>query len=243
METEQLKGLWQLAFGDDREFIDLFFSTGYAPQRCLFLQEDAQITAALYWLDCSFQGQKMAYIYAVATHPDHRGKGLCRRLMDMAHAKLKEQGYAAAMLRPADSGLRRMYEKMGYRDATRVSEFTCSAGEALPLRKIDETEYAALRRQHLPDGAMIQEGANLAFLSSYCDLYAGSDFLLAGSAYEGTFHCLELLGNREAAPGILAALGYNTGRFRCPGEDIPFGMFLPLTGDAQAPDYLGFAFD
>ena len=243
MENEQLKDLWQLAFGDDREFIDLFFSTGFAPERCLFLREDSRITAALYWLDCAFRGQKLAYIYAVATHPEHRGKGLCRQLMDRTHAVLKQQGYAAAMLRPADSGLRRMYETMGYRDATRVSEFTCTAGTALPLRKLGKEEYAALRRQYLPENAVLQEGAGLSFLAACCDLYAGSDFLLAGAAYDGRFHGTELLGNREAAPGILAALGHETGSFRCSGEDIPFGMFLPLVSHAEAPGYLGLAFD
>ena len=143
MPTEQLKQLWQLAFGDSREFIDLFFETGYAPDRCLYLTEEGQITAALYWLDCVFRDQKQAYVYAVATHPDHRGKGLCRRLMDMTHDKLKEQGYTAALLRPANEGLRRMYRKMGYRDATRVSEFACTAAEAVPLRKIGTGRWCA----------------------------------------------------------------------------------------------------
>ena len=73
--TEQLKELWHLAFGDGLEFIELFFGTAYAPERCLYLTEDGQVTAALYWLDCSYQDQKQAYIYAVATHPEHRGKG------------------------------------------------------------------------------------------------------------------------------------------------------------------------
>jgi len=243
MKTEQLKKLWQLAFGDSQEFIGLFFSTAYSPDRCLYLTEADQITAALYWLDCEHKGQKQAYVYAVATHPDHRGKGLCRQLMDKTHAVLKEQGYTAALLRPADAGLRQMYRKMGYRDATCVSEFSCTAGQPTQLRKVEMEEYTRLRRQFLPEDGILQEGVSLTYLASYAHLYAGADFLLAGAPYNGTFSGMELLGNRDAAPGILTALGYETGSFRCPGKDIPFAMFLPLTENAVTPGYLGLVFD
>lgn len=243
MENDQLKILWQLAFGDSAEFIDLFFDTAYAPDRCLYLTENGQITAALYWLDCSYAGQRQAYIYAVATHPDHRGKGLCRQLMEQAHRVLRQQGYAAALLRPADAGLRRMYGKMGYRDATRVSEFDCIAAGAVSIQKIGAEEYACLRRQYLPEGGILQEGVSIAYLAAYAEFYAGEEFLLAGASYDGAFNGIELLGNRDAAPAILAALGYEEGHFRCPGDEIPFAMFLPLTEDAVPPSYLGLAFD
>jgi GNAT superfamily N-acetyltransferase len=241
--TKQLKELWHLAFGDGEEFIDLFFRTAYHPENALFLEENGQISAALYWLDCEYRGQKQAYIYAVATHPDHRGKGLCRKLMDRTHEILKARGYTAALLRPADMGLRQMYRKMGYRNATAVTEFTCAAGTPVPLRKIGAEEYAALRRKYLPETGVVQEGDSIAYLASYCNLYAGEDFLLAGAFYEGQFSGSELLGNRDAAPGILASLGFETGHFRCPGRDVPFGMFLPLAENAAEPDYLGLVFD
>ena len=241
--TEQLIKLWQLAFGDGEEFIRLFFETAYDPDKCLYLTEDDQITAALYWLDCEYRGQKQAYIYAVATHPGHRGKGLCRKLMDKAHTRLTQQGYTAALLRPADEGLRRMYEKMGYRTCSTVTEFTCTASEEVPIRALSPEEYARIRRQYLPEGGVIQEDASIRYLAAYADLYAGEDFLLAGSFYDGNFVGMELLGNRQAAPGILAALGHDSGRFRCPGEDIPFAMFLPLAENAAQPGYLGLVFD
>lgn len=243
MKTKQLKDLWFLAFGDSEEFIDLFFQTAYAPERCLFLTEGDQVTAALYWLDCEYKGQKQAYIYAVATHPDHRGKGLCRKLMDKAHEILKQQGYTAALLRPADDGLRRMYRKMGYQICTGVSEFDCIAGSSVSVRKIGVDEYARLRQQFLPQDGVLQEGVSLDYLASYASLFTGADFLLAGAPYDGSFNGIELLGNPDAAPGILAALGYKTGSFRCPGKEIPFGMFLPLAEDAKTPGYLGLVFD
>lgn len=243
MKTERLKELWSLAFGDSMEFIELFFDTAYAPDHCLYLTEGEQITSALYWLDCEYKGQKQAYIYAVATHPDHRGKGLCRVLMEQTHEILKAQGYTAALLRPADEGLRRMYRKMGYRSATLTAEFDCTAGEAVPLRKIRSQEYVRLRRKFLPDDGVIQEGTGIDYLARYCDFYAGADFLLAGAPDGTSFHGIELLGDRKAAPGILKTLGYESGSFRCPGREIPFGMFLPLAENAEEPGYLGLVFD
>lgn len=243
-QLPQLRQLWQLSFGDSEAFLDKFYSTGYSPRRCRCISENGRIAGALYWFEGEFEGQKIAYLYAVATHPDFRHQGLCRRLMEDTHALLSRLGYAAAMLMPDGSALRRMYAGMGYRDCCRVSEFDCTAGEAsVSLRAIDREEFARLRREYLPEGGVIQEGANLRYLETYAAFYAGDDFVLA-AAREGTdLHGIELLGNRDAAPGILRALGYRQGRFRVPGKDIPFAMFLPLREDAQAPDYLGLVFD
>ena len=241
--TEQLKQLWQLAFGDGEEAIEAFFRTAYSPDRCLYLTEAGRVTAALYWLDCEYRGRKLAYLYAVATHPDHRGKGLCRTLMEKAHSLLAQRGYAAALLRPADTGLRRMYRNMGYKTATCISEFRCSAGEAIPLREVEPAEYARLRRALLPEDGVLQEGVSIAYLASYARLYAGDRFLLAAVKDGAELLGIELLGSRDAAPGILGALGCQKGSFRCPGCGIPFGMFLPLSPDAEEPGYLGLVFD
>jgi hypothetical protein len=53
---------------------------------------------------------------------------------------------------------------------------------------------------------------------------------------------LELLGEANAAPGIVAAFGCPEGVFRMPGED-DFAMYFPLVESAAAPGHLGFAFD
>ena len=149
--TEQLSALWQTAFGDNPEFIRLFFRTAYAPERCQYLTVEGQLAAALYWLDAWCGGKKLAYIYAVATHPDFRGRGLCLELMGRTHSLLAAQGYAGALLCPAGEGLRRMYTGMGYQDCGGISEFSSAAGEPVPLRRIGPEEYARLRRELLPE--------------------------------------------------------------------------------------------
>lgn len=243
-QLPQLLGLWKAAFGEWNGFWEMFLETGFAPHRCRCVVEDGQITASLTWLDCTCQGQKMAYIYAVVTHPEHRGLGLCRKLLADTHRLLEAQGYAAALLVPAETELRAMYEKLGYQTCTLVEEFSCQAGDSpVPIRAIGPEEFMKLRQKFLPENGVLQEGENIAFLSRQAQFYAGEDFLLTAWEENGTLTAMELLGGKTAAPGILRALGAKKGSFRCPGDAIPFAMIYPILPDAVIPTYFGYAFD
>ena len=242
-QEPQLRTLWQLAFGDSEEFIAGFFAGAYSPRRCRYAAENGNVAAALYWFDAEFRGQKFAYLYAVATHPDFRNRGLCRALMTDTAVCLTERGYDGALLMPQDVGLREMYARMGFRDCCTVSEFSCDAGEGVALHPVSAAEFARLRREYLPPDGVIQEGANLSYLKSYAALYAGGDFLLAAAPNGGSLTGMELLGNAAAAPGILGTLGFSRGHFRTPGTALPGAMFRPLRAGADAPGYFGLIFD
>lgn len=243
-QLPQLRQLWKLAFGDTEDFMDGFYGSGFSPERCRCMAAGEDMAAMLYWFDCECQGRRLAYIYGVATHPGYRNRGLCRKLMADTEAVLREQGYWGAILVPQHMPLRKMYASMDYGDAGTVSYVNCVASEGpVSLRKITAKEYAALRRAFLPGGSVLQEGASLPFLERIYELYAGPDFLLAAFREEGFLWGMELLGNKEAAPGILKALGCVKGRFRTPGKDQPFAMYLPLTETAEKPAYFGLAFD
>lgn len=240
----QMRKLWQDAFGDTDVFLDSFYRTAYAFDRCLAIFDDEKVAAILYWIDCEIKSQKLAYIYAVVTDPNYRGKGLCRKLMVSAHELLKARGYAGTVLVPQKESLRQMYAGMGYRDAGGLRVFSCNAGDdAIFLRAVGAEEFAVLRRRFLPENAVIQEGKGLAFLAEQLQFYAGDDFLLAAYTEKGQLYALELLGNPDAAPGILRALDLPGGTFRTPGTGQLFAMFHELTKDAVLPDYFGFAFD
>ena len=243
-QMAQLRALWKAAFGDNDEFLDMFYSRGYSPRRCRCIQENGRVTAVLYWFDCACGGQALAYIYAVATDPACRNRGLCRRLMADTAEHLKALGYAGILLLPQDEGLRQMYGKMGYEPATSIREFTCLPdAEPLPLRELAPAEYASLRRTLLPPGSVIQEGENLAYLSGYARFYSGSGILAAAFRDGNALICCELLGDEAKAPGLLRALGAESGTFRCPGTGKDFAMYLPLADSAPAPRYFAFAFD
>lgn len=240
----QLRSLWKAAFGDEDAFLDAFFSTGFSPDRCGCIFEGDQIAAVLYWFDVSCTGQKFAYLYAVATSPAHRGKGLCRQLMEDTAAHLSALGYHGLILVPQQESLRAMYRKMGFSDCGRVSSFTAPPEDVpLSLRRLTPTEFAARRRQLLPPGGVLQEGTNLDFLASYALFFEGDDWLAALTIEDGKLICHELLGNPDAAYVLVAAFGCREGSFRIPGEDLPFAQYRRLRPDCTKPSYFGLAFD
>ncbi len=237
-----LRRLWQQAFGDDDSFLGYFFSTAFSPDRCLCIPAEDAVAAALYWLDCSCRGEKLAYLYAVATDENHRGKGLCHALMAETHETLKNLGYAGAVLVPGSESLFRFYENMGYATFGGMDKFTAYAETpSAYLRKIDPEEYAALRKTYLSEGGVLQENATLAFLQTQADFYAGEDFLLVAAEDGKQLICPEFLGNRQACGHILSALGKTDGQFRAPGQEN-FAMYHPLSS-AQPPSYFGLALD
>lgn len=235
-----LKQLWYEAFGDSDQQIDAFFATAFHSDHCLCIPGDGQIIAAAYWLDCSYAGGKLAYIYAVSTAKKHRGQGLCHSLMQQIHACVSASGYAGSVLVPAE-GLDQLYAPLGYHFFGGIKTFSCLASQPVSLRKLSAIEFAALRRQYLPKGSIFQEGESLIYLKTMAQFYEGDDFLLAALKDGDHLIGLELLGNTSPAPAITAAFSCSKGTFRCPGNDH-FAMFRPVK-DVPLPTYFGFAFD
>ena len=225
MITDELKQLWKTVFGDPDSFIDTFFAVAFSSDRCLFIEDSGKIVSALYWFDCEYEGGKLAYIYAVATHPDHRGKGLASHLMENAHILLKAQG------------LFPFYERLGYVTSGCISRFSASASSTpVPLKPLSAETYGLMRAAYLPDNAVTQDGLTLEFLSTFAALYATEDALICTAKAEPFI--FEYLGNPNSAPDILAALGIKTAEIQTVGEDIPFTMFYPLNC-TKIPGYLG----
>lgn len=236
MNTDSLKRLWKRVFGDPDAFIDTFFDVAYAPEHCRYIEENGEAISALYWFDCEYTGGKLAYIYAVATNPNHRGKGLASRLLQETHAHLKTQGYAGAVLKPA-KGLFPFYERLGYRTSGYIRRFDAAASPVpAKIREVSVQEYASLRRQLLPENAVVQEGVTLDFLHTFAKFYAADGALLSLSREEPVI--FEYLGDPALVPSILTALKIEKATLATPGGDIPFTMFLPLNC-TKTPGYLG----
>ena len=236
-----LRRLWQEAFGDTDAFLGGFFDRVFSPDRCRCIFAGKEAAAALYWLDCDYNREKLAYLYAVATAEASRNQGLCRALMEDTHALLQARGYAGAVLVPGEAGLFAMYEKMGYVALSCMDTLTVCSDAPIALKAITPEEYAAARKMFLPSGGVIQEKENLALLTLCANLYAGEGFLLAARVEDDTVIGLELLGDHTKAAEIPAALGASKGQFRIPGTK-PFAMYHPLS-DAPKPAYFGLAFD
>lgn len=247
-----LRKLWKEAFGDSDKFLDLFYTTAYSDDRCRIATINDNVVAALYWFNCKLNEKPVAYIYAVATAAELRGQGICHALMEDTHAHMKALGYATAILSPADERLNKFYEGIGYKTCSNIHEFTCEGllshdYKNISIRKVDKHEYSNIRRRLLPPNGIIQENENLDFLETQAEFYTGDDFLLVADGDDDVLNGIELLGNIDNAKAIVSALGYKRGRFRTPGSDKPFAMYLPLSVESyditQKDIYIGFVFD
>ena len=239
-----LRALWKEAFGDNDLFLDAFFAHGFSPRRCRCITENGAVLAALYWFDATCDGSRLAYLYAVATAASHRGQGLFSALFSDVKAVLEDAGYDGILLVPENGDLGRMYEKFGFTACTAVDTFAAVAGtDAAAVREIGPEEFTRLRRTFLPRGAVLQEGATIAFLATQCHFWAGADFLAVGQIDNGKLVCTEFLGSCSAAPGLLRSLEVAEGTFRTTGTEYPFSWMLPLRGDCARPQYFGLALD
>ena len=232
-EEIKLRELFTEAFGDEG-FTALFFAKGYSPVRCLGAF-DGELLAALHWFDCTLMGEKAAYVYGIAAFQTQRGRGIGSELIRGALDKLQELGYRHILLVPAGESLFRYYERFGFRPVSTIREMEIGAGEVLPIRRLTVSEYAAARRELLPENGLLQEGPCLELLSGYAEFYATGG---AVAAVTGDM-IWELLGDEAAAPGLIAALGLERATVRMPGPGRPFAMALGGEEDI----YLGLALD
>lgn len=173
-ETKNIPGLtalWMQAFGDTEAFIEKFFSSGYSSHRCMVALEETTVVAALYWFDCIWEEKKIAYLYAIATDENHRGKGICNALMKHTHKHLQEQGYAGALLMPAEESLESFYGKMGYGRITPPAFSDTPQHKTALWEAITPEEYLTLRQQYLPKGGVQHTLPALRYLSHFAKFY------------------------------------------------------------------------
>ena len=231
-EEAGLRALFTEAFGD-AAFTDLFFRTGYSPDRCM-AAFDGRLLAALHWFDCELDGKKAAYVYGIAVFAACRGQGIGSKLIRFSVEYLQNRGYEVIALVPAEEPLFPYYEHFGFRRIGTISEKRITATAPLPIRTLTAAEYAEARRKLLPAHSL-QQTACLPLLAGYADFYATPRAIAAVSGQM----VWELLGEDADAPGLIAALSLESATVRTPGGDRPFAMAI----GAEAPIYLGLALD
>ena len=136
---EQLKCLWHEAFGDSSEFIEAFFGNFPCDECAHTLSVGGRVVSVLYALPCTLcvggKEYAAAYIYAVATAADCRGRGYMQLLMERVENLLRSRGVEFLYLQPADEGLRNYYLRLGYSNcsARGVTLLPCPQVESTAL--------------------------------------------------------------------------------------------------------------
>lgn len=211
--------LWRLAFGDSDSYIDNFYNTYYRPERVVVLEEEGTVRSMTAWFDTAFvvpgQGEyRAAYLYAVATHPDCRGRGLAGKLLAGADEYFRSLGIPAVTTVPAEPSLHNFFGANGFRECFRILGGSLRR-EELPLppsnvlRPASTEEYGRVREALLKDIPHIAYPADaLAYQAGCCALGDGGLFvgdtpegpacLCAERAEEDLVIVKELLGSFEA---------------------------------------------
>lgn len=128
-DVTRQRELWRLAFGDEGAYVDNFYRTYYRPERMLLLEEDGEVQAMTAWFDTTFvvpeRGRyRAAYLYAVATHPEARGRGLAGQLLAGADRIFREWDIPAVTTVPAEPSLHRFFGRNGFRECFVDGQFS-----------------------------------------------------------------------------------------------------------------------
>ncbi len=207
--------LWKLAFGDDGAYVDNFYQSYYRPERVLVLEEDGVVRAMTAWFDTSFAmpgrpSLRAAYLYAVATHPDCRGRGLAGKLLAGADDYFRGLGIPAVTTVPAEPSLHKFFGANGFWECFVLAQTQLFPGDLGPvredcLRPVTPREYGKVRERllsHMPHISYPEDA--LAYQAGCCALSGGG--LYCGTTRWGSV-CLCAEGGEGGLMVIKEVLG------------------------------------
>lgn len=122
---EEVRELWNICFGDNEAFTELYFSKRYSEEVNIAIKEGEKVISAMQILPypMTFCGTIIptGYISGACTHPDFRNKGAMKRLLFSSFVRMLENEVPLATLIPAEEWLFEYYSKTGF---TTTFEYT-----------------------------------------------------------------------------------------------------------------------
>lgn len=239
-----IRAIWSAAFPEDTaDDRDRFLRTVRLSEECLVAAEDGVPVSMVFTLPVTYGERRLQYIYAAATLPSHRGRGIFGDLLQTALTQARKQGYAASFLRPAEPSLVTYYARFGYRPwrgCHTVSGESQAAGERVTVLSPDA--FVQRRAALLPRDAVVWEPRFAAYAAE-CGTALGTESAVAlCHTQDGTLYIKELLGDADPA-ALSAAVGCDRFVWRQAGGDEPFMLWLPFETMSEAAPYVGLALD
>lgn len=269
-----VNALWEQVFGDKPAVQVGIIAAFGGMERVLLLLEDGVVRAMtclpfITLRNSRGMGERAAYLYALATHPEARGRGLGARLVRRGEELLRAQGCAAVVLVPAEPSLFDYYRPLGYTPAFFHRRLLWEGAVKVPLAEgglspIGPEEYGLLREGWLTGRPHVEYPPAMTALQGFVSRVSGGGLYRlelphgAGCAAvegrDGPVWVKELLCHSadvsEALGRIAAAHPASACRVCTPpdvetaGEVLPFGVLRRLDGrTAEEESYLGLAFD
>jgi GNAT superfamily N-acetyltransferase len=265
-DRPRLMELWARIFGDPPEAVNSYFARRHKDENMLVFVEDGVLCGMLSMLPLTLIARgaeyPARYVYAVATDPAYRGRGVATELLFRAHEEMVARGDAASVLVPASEGLFGYYAKRGYRTAFTIDVKTYAAGVLPPFPAGGAFEPCKPRTfMRMRDAAFSAAGL-YALWDEGAVTFACEGMNLTKLTLDGNVGCalwerdgdivlireLALLGMRvpEALSILHRVAGTASYRVRLPGSGLPFGMIrwlIPQPDGTDGPGYLSLALD
>ena len=195
-DTSAMTDLWESCFGDGREYVSAFFSSGAAERYTVALAED-RIVGMTALIPCFMGKVKNYYVYALCVSPQYRRMGIARTILDFAFSYVKENFGGGLLLHPAEPDLFGYYRAAGFEVPVfgqKVSVFAETLGDGHVLSRED---YVAARKEYADQNNLISfcdEWVAFCYGESvdnggFCLLVDGKYFF--GREEEGTVHVTE----------------------------------------------------
>lgn len=98
-------------------------------------------------IPCAYGGALLVFdetqILNIATHPEHRGRGLGKQITEMLIKRSREKGAAVCTLevRESNSIARHLYEQLGFLEAGRIKNYYKKPTEDALILSVDITDF------------------------------------------------------------------------------------------------------
>lgn len=156
-EADRLREIWAQSFEEDPDYAARFLQVFPPARHCLVYERDGAPVSMLWMLNARLcvdgRERPAQYIYAAATLPEYRGRGIFGELLGEAQRRAREAGCAASFLRPAEEGLFAYYERFGYTPYFYAAAETYTRAQLLedsgnlPVTLATPAAYARARRE------------------------------------------------------------------------------------------------
>jgi len=180
-DTTAIKKLWEEVFGDLGDYISRFIA--HFGIECGYVCEiNREIVAMSFAITTEFsvnkmqkfshsKNQRVKYIYACATHPNHREQGIMQRLLETIYEDACREEVVGLFLQAASLSLSRYYQKLGfedffYRDHSFFYKQEKNKKASLP--KFDSIDFILPETYH---EKRVQKLANICFIDWNKDFF------------------------------------------------------------------------
>lgn len=248
-EGEQIEKIWETCFGDEKEYIRFYMEHRMTEENMLVIHEDGKAVSMASFLPvrylCEGEYVDARYVYAVATLPEYRGRGLAKRILMFAH----EHYGQPLILAPAEESLMHYYETLGFRkafpdtrawmkDTLAALEWTENVDVTDMIKPLTTQEYVQIRDEKCAKEGYVRWDENaVRYAMELCEYYGGGAGAVESAEGErdilmyekddDTLVILETSLGTRALQELLPHLLKETGTSRASYGQMPGMIWLP----------------